>query len=74
MYGVSALGTRLCFYSRSRVGRRYTRHRLIPRNRYRINDTAPADRWNLDILEDDGEMEFRRMVDSITMRCAALGI
>jgi hypothetical protein len=35
-------------------------------------DTAPVDRWNCDILTDEGEAELRRIVEVITTECAQL--
>jgi hypothetical protein len=55
LHGISALGTRLCFYYPS----------LIPRNAAYINDTAPADRWYADILADDGYNRFMNIVEHV---------
>ena len=37
-----------------------------------VIDTVPVDRWNYDILEDEGEAELRRIVQVITTECAQL--
>ena len=37
-----------------------------------MTDTAPVDRWNYNILEDEGETELRRIVQFITTECAKL--
>jgi len=37
----------------------------------RMNDTAPLSRWAYDILEREGEEQFRRLVEEIKIKCAA---
>lgn len=44
----------------------------IPESPTRINDTAPVSRWAYDILECEGEEQFRRLVEEIKIKCAAL--
>lgn len=36
-----------------------------------MNDTAPSSRWTYDILECEGEEQFRRLVEEIKIKCAA---
>ncbi|KAF5386424.1 hypothetical protein D9757_006638 [Collybiopsis confluens] len=68
LYGISAIGTRICVY-------KYTKDTnvlsppLIPRDPAVINDTAPASRWNCDILEEEGEVLLRGLVDEIKKMC-----
>ena len=58
LYGVSAIGTKLCFY-------KYTKDTQelepapIPDNATRMVDLAPRDRWNFDVLTPEGERKFR---------------
>jgi hypothetical protein len=35
-------------------------------------DTTPQERWDCDILEDEGEMRFKSVVEEIKQACAAL--
>ena len=44
----------------------------IPASPQYVIDTAPVDRWNYDILADEGEAELRRIVQAITTECAQL--
>ncbi|KAF9648959.1 hypothetical protein BDM02DRAFT_3143411 [Thelephora ganbajun] len=73
LHAVSAMGTKLCFYSLD------TTHddvdivpAAIPRHPTRVNDTAPEGRWALDILDPAGEGRLREITQEITDGCAAL--
>jgi len=70
LHGVSAFGIKLCFYSISNAGLISPEH--IPASSQYVIDTAPAERWNYDILTAEGEAEFRRIVQVITTECAQL--
>ena len=54
LYGVSAIGTKLCFY-------KYTKDTQelepapIPGHATRVVDTAPRDHWDFDVLTPEGE-------------------
>jgi len=37
-----------------------------------VNDTAPAERWNCDVLDAEGEERLRAVVNSIKEDCANL--
>jgi hypothetical protein len=52
--GVSAFGTRLAFYTYDKQTR-ILLSRISPDSE-RETDTAPLDRWDCDILEDEGSM------------------
>ncbi|KAM6489200.1 hypothetical protein JOM56_015370 [Amanita muscaria] len=56
LHAVSALGTRLCFYSLD-VKNRAARidPPRIDRDPDMVNDYSPAERWNRDVLEASGE-------------------
>ena len=64
LYGVSAIGTKLCFY-------KYTKEtgdlepELIPSSTSRVIDTAPIDRWDVDVLMPHGERLLRTIVDHV---------
>jgi hypothetical protein len=70
LHGVSAFGTKLCFYSITKA-RLISPEHISASSQYVI-DTAPAERWNYDILTAEGEAEFRRIVQVITTECAQL--
>lgn len=70
LHGVSAFGTKLCFYSITKAG--LVLPEYIPASPQYVTDTAPVDRWNYDILTDEGETELRRIVQVITTECAQL--
>ncbi len=73
LHAVSALGTKLCFYSINTRDDNATIDPLaIPQNPMRVNDPAPANRWDSDILEAAGEERFRQIVEEINVGCAAL--
>jgi hypothetical protein len=63
LHGVSALGTRLCFYELDRDTRR-VRPPSIAEDPECITDTAPAGRWDTDILTQEGEERIKAVVDS----------
>jgi hypothetical protein len=73
LYAVSALGTRLCFYTLDTTNEDAA---IVPisiqRHPTRVNDTAPATRWAYDILEPAGEQQFSEIVEGIKVQCAAL--
>lgn len=75
LYVVSALGTKLCFYS---LDTKDDRADIVPKiilsdpHGTLLIDSAPADRWNYDILEPDGEHRLRQVVEEIMDGCAAL--
>ena len=70
LHGVSAFGTKLCFYSITKAG--LVSPEYIATSPQYVTDTAPVDRWNYDILTDEGETELRRIVQVITTECAQL--
>lgn len=61
LYGISALGTRLCFYMLDKTTESLT-PQVIPRDPTYVNDVAPASRWNADILTDVGYNRFMSFV------------
>ncbi|KIJ47968.1 hypothetical protein M422DRAFT_163074, partial [Sphaerobolus stellatus SS14] len=73
LYAVSAIGTKLCFYNLYTTDNdMHIVPAAIPRHPTRINDTAPKDRWDCDILEPAGEGRLREIVQTIIDVCAAL--
>ncbi|RPB22137.1 hypothetical protein L211DRAFT_885871 [Terfezia boudieri ATCC MYA-4762] len=54
LYGVSAIGTRLCIYTWNKETRRITPN-AIPIDTNVTSDTAPAARWDLEMMTAEGE-------------------
>ncbi|KAI6098499.1 hypothetical protein F5141DRAFT_1190740 [Pisolithus sp. B1] len=65
-----AMGTRLCFYH---VDTTHFPSEIIPhgipRHPTRVNDTAPKERWDCDVLDANGEARLRAVVDAIKEAC-----
>jgi len=73
LHAVSAIGTRLCFYSLNLHEQTLVIvPRAIPRDPIVLTDTAPADRWALDVLEPAGETKLRAVIQEIIDGCSAL--
>ena len=68
LYGLSAIGTSLCFYTWTKKAARHEL-RTIPIDQDILINTAPTNRWNLDILTPGGEEKFRQVVAHIKMMC-----
>lgn len=64
------MGTRLCFYHVLKDGT--IEPPLIPAHPERMTDTALRDRWDCDILKEEGAERFQALVEEIKQRCAAL--
>lgn len=71
LYGVSAIGTRLCFYKWTKETREIV-PKAIPSSPDFTIDTAPAERWGLDILTAEGEKRLRRVIDDVKTMCKEL--
>ena len=48
--------------------------RRMPSDPEMETDPAPEERWDCDILEDEGERRFREMVDTINRECTNLNL
>ncbi|KAI8995688.1 hypothetical protein BD414DRAFT_249661 [Trametes punicea] len=70
LHAVSAMGTKLCFYKQPRNGR--VSPRRIPSDPEMMVDVAPRERWDCDILEEDGVQRFQAVVEEIKQGCSAL--
>jgi len=64
LYGVSTIGTKIYMYKLDRVSCRLS-PAVIPRNPELATDTAPIDRWNVDIMTLEGEEKLCRIVQQI---------
>ncbi|KAJ6501936.1 hypothetical protein C8R45DRAFT_1091855 [Mycena sanguinolenta] len=71
LYAVSAIGTKLSFYTHTKGRKDPILPAGIPYDRIRVNDVAPREWWALDILE-DGEQRLRTVIDEIKASCANL--
>ncbi|KAH9957035.1 hypothetical protein BC827DRAFT_1228390 [Russula dissimulans] len=71
LYGISAVGTRLCFYEFEKASRRTT-PRFIPSDPEFATDVAPQERWDCDVLEADGEQRLRALATHIIEACERL--
>ena len=56
--------TRICIYTLDRMSRRLI-PTIIPSDSELVTDTAPINRWNLDLLTPEGEKQFREIVQHI---------
>jgi hypothetical protein len=68
LYGISALGTKICLY-KYEVDAQVLFPERIERDPELINDTAPIDRWDFNVLEEDGERRLRELVSEIKQMC-----
>lgn len=64
LYGVSAIGTRLCIYTWNKETRRITPN-AIPIDQNVTSDTAPSARWGLELMTAEGEERLREIVRHI---------
>lgn len=69
-HAVSAIGTRLCFYS-AEAGHTITPPRIVGDHRF-ITDTAPLRRWDCDVLEAEGAARLKVVVHEIHQAYAQL--
>jgi hypothetical protein len=64
------MGTKLCFYKKHRDGP--IEPPFISAHPDLQTNAAPRERWDHDILDDEGERRFLSMVEEIKQVCAAL--
>ncbi|KAH8987458.1 hypothetical protein EDB92DRAFT_1801357, partial [Lactarius akahatsu] len=69
LLGVSAFGTRITFYKYVVSNNRIT---IIP-NPDTPSDAAPIERWNCDLLEDEGVNRICQVVQDVKAMCQASG-
>jgi hypothetical protein len=71
LYGISAMGCRFSVYE-------YTKDTnilfppSITRDAMFVTDVAPADRWNYELLEENGELKMKTLVASVKEMCAEI--
>ena len=71
LYGLSAIGTKLCFYTWVRETR-IVQPKAIPLDPDFPIDTAPENRWNLDLLTAEGEEKLRQVIAHIKVLCGTI--
>ena len=72
LHGVSAIGTKLCFYSAHQTQNSLAiKLQRIPADPQLTTDMAPQSRWDVDVLEDGGVVHLREVVDAIKGECEA---
>jgi hypothetical protein len=74
LHGVSAFGTRLSFYKMHQEDQAVHPPLIYEPESVslRVTGRAPQERWDCDILKEDGEKRFKSMVEEIKQACAAL--
>ncbi|KAI0300334.1 hypothetical protein BC826DRAFT_950059 [Russula brevipes] len=68
---ISAFGTRVAFYEYIAATNAVTPP-AIAADPIFLNDVAPADRWNYDLLEADGIARMRQVAQDVRAMCQAL--
>jgi hypothetical protein len=68
MYGISAIGTKLCIYTLNKAARILFPKPIRGRKKLAIG-MAPKDRWDLDILTPEGEQRLREVVAHVKEMC-----
>lgn len=73
LHGVSALGVRLAFYHYD-AATQVLEPPAIPRDPILVNDTAPAVRWSVDLLSDEGYEQLDQLATEVKNMARALGV
>jgi hypothetical protein len=73
LHGISAFGTRMCFYCLAKNSESVTPP-PVPWDFAYVKDVAPADRWDMDILTPDGYNRFVNIVEHVRDRAAIEGV
>jgi hypothetical protein len=73
LYGISAMGTRVAVYEYREETNRITPP-SIPRDPDTIDDVAPRERWNSDLLGPDGERLFRLIAREANVELANIAL
>jgi hypothetical protein len=73
IHGVSAFGSKLCFYCYDKHTQTLT-PQPFPRHSYIVTKTAPADRWDTDIMTDEGFDRFMGIVEHVKTLSVVEGV
>jgi hypothetical protein len=68
LYGISAIGTKLCFYKFEKTSRHMTPP-CIPSDPEFAIDRAPKEQWDCDVLDIVGEQQLQALATQITNAC-----
>ncbi|KAF8417044.1 hypothetical protein EV426DRAFT_624678 [Tirmania nivea] len=71
LYGISALGTKLCIYTASKETGRLLPRKILGDPEF-LTDTAPINRWDVDIMTSSGEQRLREIVAEVKTMCTKL--
>ncbi|KAJ3093307.1 hypothetical protein HDU96_002385 [Phlyctochytrium bullatum] len=71
MKGISAFGTSVCVYEASKTTRTVTPPRIAAHEEL-LSDTAPRERWNMEVLHRDGAQQLWQMLVQLREECYAL--
>ena len=72
LYGASAIGTKLCVYKYTKDSRKLEPELILGDTKIVI-DTAPRERWDVDLLTDEGERKFRDVIGDVKRMCEEMG-
>jgi len=72
LYGVSAIGVYLSYYTYERANRTIEPIALAD-SANEVMGTAPETRWNMNIMEEEGRAKFLRVVEEIKQMVAIIG-
>lgn len=74
LHAMSALGTRLCFYRLDTTDLANSGILPLPIARHptRVNDYAPAELWEYDVMEERGEEKLRTVIQEVIEECTTL--
>ncbi|KAI5998930.1 hypothetical protein F5J12DRAFT_848369 [Pisolithus orientalis] len=70
LHGVSAFGTRLCFYKYDAHSQELTPHRILAHPTV-VTDML-ADNWDCDVLETDGMQRLEKVIEEVQEMCARI--
>lgn len=71
LHGVSAFGTRLCFYRYDARSQELTPHRILAHPTL-VTEFAPTDNWNCDLLQADGAQRLKQVVEEVKEMCSQI--
>ncbi|KAF8066880.1 hypothetical protein FPV67DRAFT_1417512 [Lyophyllum atratum] len=70
LYGLSAMGPLFAVYEYT-AATSAVEPKAIPPHPRLVNDIAPVDRWENDLMEDAGEVKMRKVVQAVKAMCQA---
>lgn len=64
LYGISAMGRQVAYYTYDRASGA-VEPAALPADPNRVTDTAPVERWDTNIMQEEGRTKFLAMVEEI---------